>query len=71
VAVPFLVRLAAPDRDAQPLGRLLVVLDVQGDQFGAAEGAGEADQQKRALMKPDNPGRCLDAAGRCVASEAG
>ena len=43
-AVSFLVGLAAPDGYAQALGNLVDVGDVQGDQFGTPEGAGEAEQ---------------------------
>jgi hypothetical protein len=42
-APAFLISLAAADRDAEPLGHLFDVLDIEGDQLGATEGAGEAN----------------------------
>ena len=46
-----MVRFAATDGYAHPLGDFLDVLDVQRNQFGAAEGAGKAKQQQRAVVK--------------------
>jgi hypothetical protein len=79
-AMAFLIGFAAADRDAEPLGHLLDVLDIQGDQLGATEGAGEADQQQRAVLgEPFNRqrshghdlvGRGRGEEGRCPKNHA-
>jgi hypothetical protein len=42
IANAFLVGLGAPDSHEQALGRFLEVLDVEGDELGAAKRTGEA-----------------------------
>jgi hypothetical protein len=55
VAVPFLVGFAAADSNPEALGRFLDVLDIQGHQLGAAEGAGKADEQEGAVPNACQP----------------
>jgi hypothetical protein len=56
VPVPFLVGLAAVDSDAESLGRFLnVLVEVQFDQLGAAEGTGKADEQQGAVPNGRKP----------------
>jgi hypothetical protein len=45
----LLVRLRPADGDDQAVGRLPHVGDVEPDQLGAADGAGEAEQQERPI----------------------
>ena len=45
----FLVGLAAPYRDAQPVPDLHQVADPEGDELGTAEGAGKAERQQGAV----------------------
>jgi hypothetical protein len=45
----FLVGLAMPDGDLEAEFALLEILEVEGDELGAAEGAREADQQQGAV----------------------
>jgi hypothetical protein len=58
VAVPFLVRLAAADDDAQASDGFLQVPDAQANQLGAAEGAGKADEQQSAVPNGRKPSPC-------------
>ena len=72
VAAGLLVGLGARDPDPQAVGGGGEVLDRQGDELGAAEPDGEAQQQQRAVAQPDGGGRCRcgrspRAAGRAAA----
>ena len=55
----LLVGLGFSQGDGQTGARELKIGDVQGDQLGAAEGAGEAEQQQRAIPEPDAGARQL------------
>jgi hypothetical protein len=48
-ALAFLVDLAASKMDDQTFGHIPDIPDLDGDKFGAPEGAGEAGQQERAV----------------------
>jgi hypothetical protein len=48
----FLIGLAAPELDPQPVCRLLEVLNVETDQLRAPEGAGEAEEKQRTIARP-------------------
>ena len=52
-ALAALIGLRAAQHDDQPFGRKLHVRPVEADQLGAAEGAGEADEQPRPVPLAD------------------
>ena len=45
-SLPFLVSLAAADPDDQSFARSFEILEIECDQFGAAEGAGKSEEQQ-------------------------
>jgi hypothetical protein len=47
----FLIRLALPDGDLEPFAGLLEISDVQGNELGAAECAGKAEQEQSAVSE--------------------
>ena len=59
IANAFLVGLGAPDSHEQALGRFLEVLDVEGDELGAAKRTSEAKQQQRSIAESAKIGRHL------------
>ena len=52
-SLPVRIGLRAPDGDREPFLAELDIRPVEGDQFGAPEGAGEAGEQQRAIAQPD------------------
>jgi len=66
IANAFLVGLGAPDSHEQALGRFLEVLDVEGDELGAAKRTSKAKQQQRSIAESAKIGRhlCQDGADR-------
>ncbi len=50
--ISFLVGLEAADKDAEAVGDLLDVGDAEGNELGAAEGAGKGQHQQRWIAQP-------------------
>jgi hypothetical protein len=64
VALAALVSFRTPDRDRDAAAAESEVGDVEGDELGAAEGAGEADKHEGAIAQPEQAGwgRCQERA---------
>jgi hypothetical protein len=62
----LLVRLTPADGDKQALGRLLQVLHIERDEFGASECAREAEQQNGAVARSKD---CLGSSNRTLSRD--
>jgi hypothetical protein len=51
---PFLIGLGTPDRDAQPVRAVGQILDAERDQLAAAERAGKAQGEQRAVARAEH-----------------